>query len=229
MTTPEKYIFFVVVGFLCLCNVQAEVECNHTVTHQAWFDIVIKDYDGPAEDLHDRFVFGLYGKTAPVTVLNFAKISNGYKHRNTKLHYKNTKIHRVVVDFLIQMGDVTTGDGTGGKSIYGDTFDDEEFTLSHDSAGIISMANHGKNTNGSQFFLLLQKARWLDGKHLVFGKLLKGYDFMRKIAAIKTDASNSPTKRIKIVDCGSEEVTKPVCLTESQREAATDIDIDIIV
>ncbi|XP_014789906.1 peptidyl-prolyl cis-trans isomerase B [Octopus bimaculoides] len=229
MTTLEKYIFFVVVGFLCLCNVQAEIECNYTVTTQAWFDIVIKDYDGPGEDLHDRLVVGLFGKTAPITVLNFAKITNGYKHRSTTLHYKNTKIHRIVVDFLIQMGDVTRGDGTGGKSIYGDTFDDEEFILSHNSTGIVSMANHGKNTNGSQFFILLQQTKWLDGKHVVFGKLLKGYDFLRKIGAIDTDEINQPKKKVKILDCGAEDVPNPFCLSESQSVANADMDVEIIV
>ncbi|GAB1608548.1 peptidyl-prolyl cis-trans isomerase B-like [Argonauta hians] len=229
MSTFEKYIFLAVISLLYISNVQAELECNHTVTKQAWFDIVIKDFDGPGEDHHERLVIGLFGKTAPSTVLNFAAITNGYKHRGTKLHYKNTRIHRVVVDFVVQMGDVTVGDGTGGKSIYGDTFDDEEFILSHESVGFVSMANHGKDTNGSQFFILLEKARWLDGKHVVFGKLLKGYDFLKKIASVETDAAGLPKKRMKIVDCGAEDVPTPFCLTKDQISATSDVDVEIVV
>lgn len=204
----------------------SDSECNHTVTRHAWFDIFIKDVDGPGEDFHGRFKIGLFGNAAPATVLNFASITNGYKHGKSTLHYKNSKVHRVVRDFVIQMGDVTVGDGTGGKSIYGEVFDDEDFILSHRSAGFVSMANHGKNTNGSQFFILLVRARWLDKKHVVFGKIIKGFDVIRKIADIETNKETGmPKKKIKIVACGCDDV-KSYCMTEEQINMEEDIETD---
>lgn len=219
-------VYLVVLSSLLAGCVLSEIECNHTITKHAWFDIFIKDYDGPGEDFHGRFVIGLFGDAAPATVLNFASIAKGYKHDKTTLHYKNTKVHRVVRDFVIQMGDVTVGDGTGGKSIYGETFDDEDYILSHRSAGFVSMANHGKNTNGSQFFILLVRARWLDKRHVVFGKVIKGFDVIRKISEIETNKETGmPKKKIKIVDCGSDDVKK-YCLSEAEIEVEEDIEKD---
>lgn len=197
---------------------------NYTVTDEAWFDIQIADHDSPGEDFHGRFVIALFGITAPMTVMNFAAITRGYKRGNEKLHYKNTFIHRIVPDFVIQMGDITLGDGSGGRSIYGEKFNDEDFILSHKAAGYVSMANHGKDTNGSQFFIILNKARWLDGKHVVFGKVIKGMDVINTIADVPSDpASAIPKKKIKIVDCGLNSLDRKYMLTEE--EAASNHDI----
>ncbi|WAR00674.1 PPIB-like protein [Mya arenaria] len=200
---------------------------NYTVTEEAWFDVEIKDMDGPGEDYRGRFVIALFGETCPMTAMNFAAIAKGFKRARTSLWFKNTKIHRVVPDFLIQMGDVTVGDGTGGRSIYGDKFVDENFYLSHRAPGMVSMANHGKDTNGSQFFILLNKSRWLDDKHVVFGKVIKGMDVVRTIGEVPTDKSNAvPKKTVKIIDCGINGLEKKYELTMEQVDSEDDISQD---
>ncbi|KAL5020800.1 hypothetical protein ScPMuIL_002117, partial [Solemya velum] len=135
----------------------------------------IKDYDGPGDDYRGRLVIALFGDTCPMTTMNFAAIAKGFRRKNEFLSYRNTRFHRVVQDFLVQ----------GGKSIFGDKFVDENFKLSHKSTGFVSMANHGRDTNGSQFFIVLNKARWLDTKHVVFGKVIKGMDVLKQSAVCR--------------------------------------------
>ena len=196
------------------------------VTDEVWFDVEIKDYDGQGEDYRGRFVVAVFGDICPMTVLNFVSLAKGYKRGRKNLHYKNSPVHRIVRDFIIQMGDVTVGDGTGGESIYGPTFVDENFELSHKAAGFVSMANHGLDTNGSQFFILLTKSRWLDGKHVAFGKVIKGMDVINAIAEVELQKNTAtPKKTVKIIDSGAVGLETRYELTEKQISSETDIDV----
>ena len=162
------------------------------ITSKTFFDISI---DGePA----GRITFGLYGNHVPLTTENFRALCTGEMSGAT---YKDSPFHRIIPGFMCQGGDTTRGDGTGGASVYGEKFKDEKLDVAHTKAGLLSMANSGPDSNGSQFFITVAETPWLDGKHVVFGEVLEGYDVVQKMEAVG-DESGTPKQKVMLTDCG---------------------------
>ncbi|AXA50689.1 peptidyl-prolyl isomerase H (cyclophilin H) [Malassezia restricta] len=150
-----------------------------------------------------RIKFELYSDIVPKTAENFRQLCTG-EHRvnHQPMGYKGALFHRIIKDFMCQGGDFLNGDGTGSFSIYGDKFADENFILKHDAPGLLSMANAGPHSNGCQFFITTQPAEFLDGKHVVFGRVVEGMLTVRKVEQVPCGANNRPRMDVRIVECG---------------------------
>eukprot|EP00980_Cylindrotheca_fusiformis_P006005 scaffold1284_cov108-Cylindrotheca_fusiformis.AAC.19 len=177
------------------------------VTTRVYFDVDVDGYE------MGRIIMGLYGDVVPMTAKNFEALCRGdTPHpKGIKLSYEGSHFHRIIPNFMIQGGDFTSHDGLGGLSIYGPKFADENFELKHIGPGILSMANSGKNTNGSQFFITTAKTPHLNGKHVVFGVVEEGWDVV-KLIELSGSSSGTPSRLIKIIRCGvlTEEESKEV-------------------
>jgi peptidylprolyl isomerase len=181
----------------CLLKSQFK-EPDTAVTARTYMDVSIGGE--PA----GRLEIGLYGKQVPKTVENFKALCSGEKgagESGKPLHYKGCPMHRIIPGFMLQGGDFTNGDGTGGESIYGGKFADENLDVKHERAGLLSMANSGPDSNGSQFFVTVAPTPWLDGKHVVFGEVLEGMDVVKAIEDIG-DPQGKPSKEVVITACG---------------------------
>ena len=172
------------------------------MTDKATFSITI---DG--ESAGD-IVLDLYAKVVPRTVENFVHLCRGWKTRDGhSLEYAGSSFHRIIPNFMIQGGDFTKGDGTGGHAIFGPRFPDENFILKHEPY-CLSMANAGPNTNGSQFFITTAATSWLDGRHVVFGRVSAGKEVVKSIEAVGT-SSGKPSKKVTISACSVETLVPP--------------------
>ena len=194
-----KIIFAFFLLFLISHTSSLSLKCiKNQITNKVFFDISI---DGKNVG---RIIIGLFGKITPYTVENFRALCTGEKgigKEGKPLHFKGCIFHRIIPRFMMQGGDFTKSDGRGGESIWGYNFRDENFHLKLNSEGLVAMANSGPNTNGSQFFITFAKTSWLNGKHVVFGKVLEGMKIVKLIEKYGTN-DGKPTAIVRIVNSG---------------------------
>jgi peptidyl-prolyl cis-trans isomerase B (cyclophilin B) len=202
--TVVGIVVALIVLFMQPDDSEAKKKTGPLVTHTVTFEI----HHGKKE--LGKVKIGLLGKGVPKTVKNFFELAQ----RDGKEGYIGSKFHRVIKNFMIQGGDFTRGDGTGGKSIYGDKFEDENFKLKHYGKGWLSMANAGPDTNGSQFFLTTVQTAWLDGKHVVFGKVLEGMDVVHAVENVETGRGDKPVEDVVIISTDCKELEKPFAVAK---------------
>ncbi|KAJ3236632.1 hypothetical protein HDU81_010596 [Chytriomyces hyalinus] len=194
-----KFAFFLLqLVLLALAAATVDPRChdckNTKITDKLYLDMAA------GKESIGRIVIGLYGKAAPRTVQNFIELSTG----QNGFGYKGSKFHRVIKDFMIQGGDFESGDGFGGHSIYNNngSFEDENLVLKFKKPGQVAMANSGKDTNGSQFFITTAMDAFLSGGYVIFGEVLKGMNVVRRIERTATDANDRPITDFTIKKCG---------------------------
>ncbi|KFB41013.1 AGAP009991-PA-like protein [Anopheles sinensis] len=176
-----------------------------TVTSEVYMDVSI---DG---EKIGTIIIGLFGEEAPRTVANFRQLCTASVDG---FSYRGSRFHRVIPKFMIQGGDVVSGNGHGAISMYGQYFDDENLKINHTSSGFIAMANRGPNTNGCQFYITTMPAPWLDGKHTIFGKVMDGHGVVHKVEQVRTDTDDYPVKSVIIDDCGDVPVLSPFTVSD---------------
>ncbi|GAB0087288.1 Peptidyl-prolyl cis-trans isomerase [Sergentomyia squamirostris] len=184
---------------------------NYKVTSQVYMDIF---HEGKSLG---RLTIGLFGEDSPKTVRNFRKIClKGINNRS----YNGTTFHRVISKFMIQGGDIVSGDGQGSVSIYGKTFDDENLNIDHTGPGFLGMANRGPNTNGCQFYITTIATPWLNGKHTIFGKVVDGQGIVHKIEHVRTNSDDVPLKPVRVKRCGNVPLKEPYIISDDPYDLA---------